>query len=233
LHEIDTFVMFAVPLPTREWPLLISPTFNMRLIDGPVAPDLPARLYEGYVDFLWLPKFSPRWTGIFGVAPSYYGDFEVDAEEAFRLTGKALARFDWTEQVQLMFGVLYLNRNDVRLLPAGGIIWMPSDSRRYELLFPKPKLAHRIMVGANFEDWLYLGGEFGGNTYAIERVGGATDFVTLRDIRTYVGLERKLNGGAGYRIEIGYVFARLAEYESATPDIEPDDTAILRGGITF
>ena len=51
----------------------------------------------------------------------------------------------------VLFGVLYLNRNDVAWLPAGGVIWMPSDSRRYELLFPKPKLDHRIMVGADFE----------------------------------------------------------------------------------
>lgn len=234
LHEIDTYLTVAVPAPSREWPLLISPTFNTRLIDGPRAPDLPAQLYETYVDFLWVPRISERWTGILGVAPSYYGDFQVDAQEAFRLTGKGLARYDWIpNRVQLLFGVLYLNRNDIRLLPAGGIIWTPNDAKRYELLFPKPKLAHRIAVGCNYEDWLYLGGEFGGNTYALERASGAADFVTLRDIRTYVGLERKLNGGAGYRIEIGYAFGRRAEYDSATPDIEPDETAILRGGVTF
>lgn len=234
LHEIDTFVMVAVPAPSREWPLLISPTFNMRLVDGPVTPDLPAQLYEAYLDLLWVPQFTPRLMGIVGVAPSYYGDFQVDSEEAFRLTGKGLVRFDWIpSRVQILAGVLYLNRNDIKLLPAGGIVWTPSDARRYELIFPKPKLAHRIIVGPDFEDWLYLSAEFGGNTYAIERVTGANDFVTLRDIRTYVGLERKLNGGAGYRIEIGYVFARRAEYESGTPDVEPDDTAMLRGGFTF
>jgi hypothetical protein len=34
-------------------------------------------------------------------------------------------------------------------------------------------------------------------------------------------------------LEIGYVFARTAEYESATPDIEPDDTVILRYGFFY
>jgi hypothetical protein len=187
LNEVDSFVTVAIPAPTREWPMLISPTFNVRWIDGPVTPDLPG-----------------------------------------------LARFDWIpDRLQLLFGVLYLNRNDVQLLPAGGLIWTPNDAKRYEILFPKPKLAHRITVGPHYEDWVYLGAEFGGNTYAVERVGGAADFITLRDIRTYVGLERKKNGGAGFRIEAGYVFARRVEYDSATPDIEADGTAVLRGGFTF
>lgn len=233
IHEIDTYVTVAVPAPTREWPLLISPTFNTRLLDGPVSPDLPSRIYESYVDFLWVPRLSPRWMAIIGVAPSYYGDFQADASNAFRFTGKGLARFDWSPTLQLIFGVLYLNRNDIRVLPAGGIIWTPNDAKRYEVLFPKPKLAHRITLGDNYEDWLYIGGEFGGNTYAIERVSGEDDFITLRDIRTYIGLERKLNGGAGYRLEVGWVFARRIEYDSGTPDIEAKDAFILRGGFTF
>lgn len=233
-HEIDTYVMFAVPAPTREWPMLISPTFNLRLLDGPVAPDLPAQLYEAYVDFLWLPRLSPRWTGIVGVAPSYYSDFEVDSDKAFRWTGKGLVRYDWIpNRLQVLAGVLYLNRDDIRLLPAGGFIWTPSDSRHYELLFPKPKLAHRIKLGDNFEDWVYVGGEFGGNSYAIERVSGAEDVITLRDIRAYIGLERKKNGGAGHFLEIGYVFSRRVEYSSATPDIHADDAFLLRGGVRF
>jgi hypothetical protein len=234
LHEVDLFVTVAVPAPTREWPLLISPTFNTRFIDGPVTPDLPARIYESYLDLLWLPRLSPRWTAIVGVAPSYYGDFHADNSNAFRMTGKGLAKYDWSPgRLEVLFGVLYLNRNDIRLLPAGGIIWTPNEAKRYELVFPKPKLAHRITLGDHYEDWLYLGGEFGGNTYAIERAPGTDDFITLRDLRVYVGLERKLDGGAGYRLEAGYVFARRVEFDSATPDLEADDAAVLRGGFTF
>jgi hypothetical protein len=71
------------------------------------------------------------------------------------------------------------------------------------------------------------------STYAIERVAGFEDYITLRDIRTYIGLERKLNGGAGYRLEVGYVFARRVEYDSGTPDIDAEDAIVLRGGFTF
>mgnify|MGYP007026219290 FL=1 len=118
-------------------------------------------------------------------------------------------------------------------MPAGGIIWVPNDRQTYELLFPRPKLAHLIRREARHEDWLYLGAEFGGNSYAVERIPGITEKITLRDYRAYLGLERKLNGGAGFRLEIGFVWGRVIEFASGLPDVKADDTAMLRGGITF
>lgn len=233
LNELDFSLTVAVPAPTREWPMLITPAFNVRYLDGPVTPMLPARLYETYIDFLWVPRLSERWTAIIGVAPSMYTDFEIDTSEAFRLTGKGLARYDWVpDKLQIVFGVLYLNRNDIRLLPAGGVIWNPTLDQRYELIFPRPKLAHRISAGPGHEDWLYLGAEFGGNSFAYDR-GGIVDTVTLRDYRAFLGLERKLNGGAGYRIEVGYVFSRIAEFASGIPDVAADSTALVRGGVIY
>lgn len=233
ITELELFGMVALPLPTREWPLVISPTFNVRLLDGPAAPALPGQLYEAYLDLLWLPRFGPRWTGILSVAPSYYGDGQVDDREAFRWTGRGLVRLDWVPQRwQLLAGVLYLNRENVRLLPAGGVIWNPSEDREYEMVFPRPKFAHRITRDAAFEDWLYLAAEFGGNSFAIQREGAA-DILTLKDYRIYFGVERKMGGGAGCRIEIGYVFSRSGEFASGMADIDAPATAFLRAGASF
>ena len=121
----------------------------------------------------------------------------------------------------------------MRLLPAGGIIWNPSPDQRYELLFPRPKLAHRLRIGPAFEDWIYLGAEFGGNSYAVQRANGMVESLTLRDWRTYLGLERKLNGGAGFILEVGFVIGRVIEFQSDTPDIHADDAAMLRAGFTY
>ncbi|MBP85842.1 MAG: hypothetical protein CMJ64_03855 [Planctomycetaceae bacterium] len=233
LNELDLSATVAVPAPTRKWPLLITPAFNVRYLDGPVEADLPAQLYETYVDFLWVPRITDRWTAIVGVAPSLYTDFDGNDGDAFRVTGKGLVRYDWLpEQVQVIAGVLYLDRDDVRLLPAGGIIWKPTPDKDYEILFPRPKLAHRITVGHGYEDWLYIGGEFGGNTWTVRRAGVAEN-ITLRDFRALLGLERRKNGGAGYRIEVGYVFSREIEFASGLPDALGDDTALVRGGVTF
>ncbi|MCA9122769.1 MAG: hypothetical protein KDB11_21420 [Planctomycetales bacterium] len=233
VNELDASLTVAVPLPKREWPLLITPTFNVRYLDGPIAPSLPPRLYEAYVDFLWVPRLNDRWTAIIGVAPSMYTDFEVSTSDAFRFTGKALARYDWVPgKLQMVFGVLYLNRHNVKVLPAGGFIWDPSVDQHYELIFPRPRFSHRIDVGPGYEDWVYLGAEFGGNSFAYDQ-GGVADIVTLLDYRVLLGLERKFNGGAGYRIEVGYVFSRTAKFNSALPDINADNTALVRAGLTY
>jgi hypothetical protein len=233
INELDFSLAVAVPAPTREWPMLITTAFNVRTIDGPATPMLPAKLYEAYIDFLWVPRLSERWTAIIGVAPSMYTDFEIDSSEGFRLTGKALARYDWIPcKLQVVGGILFLNRDDVPWLPAGGLIWNPSVEQRYELIFPRPKLAHRIASGPKHEDWLYISGEFGGNSYGYQR-GAIIETVTLRDYRLLLGIERTLNGGAGYRIEVGYVFGRTAEFATGIPDINADSTALVRGGFTY
>ena len=229
--EIDAFLTVAVPAPIKEWPLLITPGINTTLIDGPTVTDLPPRLYFTYVDFMWLPKVVNRWTLLLSVAPSVYGDF--DANE-FRLTGKGLAIYDWVpERLQFVAGVLYLNRENIRLLPAGGLIWTPADWARFELLFPKPKLAVRWHIGQGFEDWIFTTAEFGGNTWPIIRESGLRDNVTYLDYRLLVGFERKLEGGAGYRVEAGYVFGRSIEFTSGNGDFDPQNTILLRGGITY
>jgi hypothetical protein len=229
--EIDTFLTVALPAPIKEWPLLITPGFNMTLIDGPTVTDLPSRLYLTYVDFMWLPTIVNRWTALVSVAPSVFGDFETGE---FRLTGKGLVIYDWApERLQFVAGVLYLNRENVLLLPAGGLIWMPADWTRFELLFPKPKLAVRVSVGQGYEDWIFGTAEFGGNTWPVVRESGLDDNLTYVDYRLIVGCERKLNGGAGYRLEAGYVFGRNITFTSGLGDFDPQNTILIRGGITY
>jgi uncharacterized protein DUF6268 len=232
--DIELFGMFALPFPIVEWPLVITPGYNMHLLTGPEITDLPPRLYDAYVDFMWLPTFVHRWTMLLSVTPGYYSDFQVSDSDAFRLTGKGILIFDADpEQLQLVAGLLYLGRDNLKLLPVGGAIWRPNDNLAFELIFPKPKLAVRLNSGPGFENWLYGTAEYGGNTYVVERTGGTHDKVTYQDFRLLVGWERRLNYGAGIRLEAGYVFGRQVDFLSANGDFEPGDTILLRAGITF
>lgn len=232
--ETKTFLTVAVPLPSRDFPLLITPGFGVTSLDGPQQPDLPPQLYDAYLDFLWLPKLSDRWLGILSVAPGVYSDFDDMQSDAFRLKAKALARFDAVpSQLQIIFGVLYLNRNDVNWLPAGGLIWDPHDDVHLELLFPRPKLAYRFTRSAWHEDWAYLGGEFGGDTWSIRRGEDLFDMVTYVDWRIFLGVERKKAGGAGISVELGYVFSREIQFDSMAPAFRPDNTVMLRAGFDF
>jgi len=231
LTEFETFVQVGLPAPIIEWPLLVTPGFNLTMIDGPTVTDLPPRLYLAYVDLMWLPQIVRGYTLLLSVVPSVFSDF--DAHE-FRLTGKSLLIVDIVpERLQFVGGVLYLNRDNIRLLPAGGFIWSPADWTRFELIFPKPKLAVRINIGPGFEDWIYTTAEFGGNTFPIIRTGGEQDNVTYNDYRILTGFERKLDGGAGYRLEAGYVFGRTITFTSGRGDFDPQHTLMLRGGITY
>lgn len=232
--EIEAFVTVALPAPIREWPLLITPGYNMIFIDGGGITDLPPRLNTAYIDFMWVPNIINRFSLVLSVAPSVYTDFQASDPDMFRVTGKALVLYDWVpDRLQVIAGVLYLGRDDVMILPAGGVIWMPADWTRFELLFPKPKLATRLNVGHGYEDWVYATAEFGGNTWSIERTSGLDDKVTYLDYRAVLGFERKLNGGAGYRLEGGYVFGRSITFASGLGDFDPQDTWMLRGGLTY
>ena len=232
--EIEALLTVALPLPIPQWPLLITPGYNVAYLQGPTVTDLPPRLHNAYVDFTWLPQIIHRYTLVLGVAPSVISDFESAGNGDFRVTGKALVLFDWIpDRLQVRAGVLYLNRDNVRLLPVGGLIWKPADWMEYEIFFPKPKAAVRFNVGPGFEDWLFTTAEFGGNTWAVLRDTGEQDRLTYLDYRLLLGVERRLNGGAGFRVEVGYVFGRDVEFESGDGNFQPRDTVLIRGGLTF
>jgi hypothetical protein len=234
LIENEAFVTVALPLPSRDFPLLVTSGFDWFSLDGPSSRALPPSLYDAYLDFMWLPKLSERWLGILSVSPGLYSDFDAMQDDAFRIKAKALARFDLVPQrVQILFGILYLNRNDVNWLPAGGIIWDPHDDVHLELVFPRPRLAYRFTASGLFEDWVYLAGEFGGDTWSIRQGANQFDMITYVDWRVFLGVERKRPGGAAVRLELGYVFGRELQFNSATPDAQFDDTFLVRAGVDF
>ena len=46
ITEVEALLTVALPLPSKDHPLLITPAFETRYLNGPLAPDLPARLYS-------------------------------------------------------------------------------------------------------------------------------------------------------------------------------------------
>ena len=233
LVELDAYLGLAVPMPTTDWPLVIGTSLYVTLLDGPQTLELPDEIYEATVDLMWLPKLTDRLTAIAAVKAGMYSDFE-STDGALRLSGKGLLRWQPRgERLQLVAGVLYLNREDVRLLPAGGIIWRPTDRLTCDLVFPQPKIAYRSMWGDRFVDQLYLAGEFGGNSYRYSRANGVRDTLTLRDLRLLLGYERLFGAGAKCFAEVGYVFGRQIEFTSVPGEIDFDPSLLLRAGLSY
>lgn len=232
--ELKTFLTVALPLPSSDFPLLITPNFEMRLLDGPKTTDLPARLYSTTMQFMWVPKISERLLGILAIEPGVYSDFDHYDAGAWRTLGRAILRYDWIpDRLQVGAGVLYLDRKDFNYLPVGGVIWMPIDDVRLELIFPQPRAGYRLGWNGKREDWVYLAGEIGGDSYSFTRTSGAREKAALFDLRLNLGIERVFNGGAGAKLEIGYVFDRKIDYFSATPELDLNPTVMVRAGFSL
>lgn len=213
--------------------LLITPGYSTHMINGPLTTDLPATLYDNWIEFRWLKKWNDRWSSDLVVSPSLYTDYDNLSSDAFRITGRAIALYTASPEWQWAFGVVYLDRDDIKAIPAAGAIWTPNDDWKVEVLFPRPRIMRKLFGDETLTKWAYLGGEFGGNTYAIERPGAVRDVVTYSALRMYVGYEVKRKKGFSPRVELGWTFNRSLEYESGVGDMDLPSTAMLRIGTGF
>jgi hypothetical protein len=242
--DIETSATGALPFAYGVAPLLFTPGFAFHLWDGPVSsefagsPDLPGATYSSYLDIGWRPQITPRFSADLGVRPGVYGDYDFFNSDTFRIKGRALGVYTPNPQFQWVFGVLYLDRLHLKILPAGGLIWTPNECTRWEILFPRPKFSQRLTCVGNTEFWWFVAAEYGGDSWTVRReTGPATgleDYVDYHDYRVSLGLEWTTLSNYRGLIEVGYVFERELEYKSGLPpQIQPDETFMFRAGFSF
>lgn len=239
LNEFETSASFAIPIIYDQAPLIVTPGFGMHLLNGPItdAPDfaeLPPNVYDAFLDFSWRPQITP-WLGAnIGVRPGIFTDWNTFTTDSIRIPSRGLGVITITPNLQLIAGVVYLDRLDVKILPAGGIVWTPNPDTRWEILFPNPKLASRFRNIGNSEIWWYVAGEYGGGSWTYERTDSTSDQFDYNDIRVMLGLETV--GGSRFRtfIEAGYLFERQIVYRVGPPSTyNLSDSFMLRGGLAF
>lgn len=233
--ELATTAAFPRFLFTTQ-PLYISPGFIFHQWDGPagISADLPPRAYSGYVDFDYISNPSYRLGADLHVRTGLYSDFEAFNSRSFRVSGRGLGTYRLTPALQLKAGVEYINRNDLKLLPAGGVLWTPNPQVRFDIYFPKPKLAMYVTTIGYTEIWAYLAGEYGGGAWTIERAAGGDERIDINDIRAIVGTEWQMRNSLKGFVEGGFVFNREVVYVAEPLDsFDPGETFMLRGGIAY
>jgi hypothetical protein len=230
--DLETYLTLGFPCPTRDSPLVLTPGFETHFLAGPSQPALPEQLYDAYFQFRWLTTLAEVWGVDLAVTPGWHSDFEQSSSDALRITARGIVSYDWSPRLKLIGGLVYLDRTDVNFLPVGGVIWTPSEDWRWELLAPRPRIAYRCAAWDDVEHWAYLAGEFGGGSWAIEGPGGP-EVLNAQDYRLLAGWERKTAGGINGRLELGYVFGRKYQFSDGQPDFKPDDTLLLRGGVSY
>ncbi|MCA9240845.1 MAG: hypothetical protein KDA37_11625 [Planctomycetales bacterium] len=230
---VDLDMVFGLPFPERETPLIITPAYRVKFLEGPDFTDLPSRLHDAEVDFHHFRKVSPNLLLDAAVTVGAYGD-DSRLWDGVRVSGRGLGIYDHNNGWKSVLGVVYLNRAGYSVLPVAGFTYA-MDDLKFDLLFPRPRIAWRTSCTCPDIDerWVYLQGEFGGNIWAVERAGGSDDKLAYRDLRVLIGAERKLVGGISRKWELGYVFAREIEYDSEGFASDLDDAFFLRAGLTY
>ena len=249
----DVELATTVNIPNFVWsglPLRFSPGFVYHFWHGPnffgTGADLPSRAYSAYLAFDFLTPLDRRFGFELNFTVGVYTDFSHTTTDSLRLTGVGLGWWRLSNQTTLKVGIEYLDRVEVKLLPAFGIFITPNNNTKLDLYFPRPRIARRIPNWGNVEVWAYLGGEYGGGSWTIRRMaldgmGGVLPNIGSRldinDLRAFVGLEwlgrRNVTGFA----EFGYVFDRELLYlrGSGSPieKFKIEDSFMIRAGIAF
>lgn len=228
--------VFGVPFPAPQTPILITPRYGVRFLEGPDFTDLPARVHDIEIGLGHFRKLSDRWLFNGGITLGVYGDdHSLDASDAFRVTGRALGIRELTSTWKGVVGVVYLNRAGLSVVPAAGLTYDDGQTK-IDLLFPRPRVAW-LLPGSTPQPgdqrWFYVAGELGGNIWAVRRASGADDNLSYGDARVLIGYERKVIGGLSQRWELGYVFNRELEYDSDGFESELDDSLFVRAGLTY
>ena len=235
----NVWATFAIPFYYNANPLLITPGFQLSLWDGPESfppsnePDLPPTTYGAYIDAAWNPQFN-SWLGAeLEVSPGVWTDFQHTTTQSIRVLGRGLGVLTLTPTVQFKLGIWYIDRLQIKLLPAGGIVWTPDPDARYEITFPAPKLAHRCYTIGNHNVWAYIRGEYGGGDWTINRPGDQFDY---NDLRFAIGVDvlpESPHGLRGY-LEVGYAFDRQLVFRDISPNkFNMNDAVLLGGGLSF
>ncbi len=221
--------------------LRVTPGFAFHWLDGPHPPTsahAPSRLYSAYLDFGIEPQFTPRFGAEVSARIGVYSDFNAFNTDSIRILGTGVGVYQMTPQVAVKVGAAYIDRLDVKFLPAGGILWTPNPQTRWDIFFPAPKLANYWTTINNSQVWWYLGGEYGGGSWSIEREeppqAGADDRMDINDIRVYLGVELwNLNRFYSFA-EVGYVFERELVFElEPTESTSLSDTFMVRAGVSW
>ena len=207
--------------------------FAVSFVDEPQALGIPSELYSVQIDTRWIQPLDEKYGFDVSVAPGWFSDFDAGSNNGFRVTGHGMATMYVSDELQVALGAMYLGRDDVKILPAGGLVWAIRPDTRLELVMPKPRVTHTLSSSDGVDRSIYLGFElWGGNTWAVTRPDYSYDSLTYRDFRFVAGHEvrGKMVGGV---VEVGYAFGRKLEFRDDPATLRPDGTLLLRIGSTY
>jgi len=212
----------------------IVPKFGWHFLSGPRSPALPAQLYTLALEVNFAINLDASTRLHMHFAPTWATDFEANGSDSFRMIGGALLAHDLSQELMVAVGGVYLDRPDLPFLPLGGLRWKPEDYLEFDIMFPQPRAAWRFNTDDDGdENWFYIGGALGGDSWAFDRIGGPGDIMGYRDLRIMIGFERRETDGTRHVLEAGYVFDRRLDFDRGPGDQNLPGTAVIRYGSVY
>lgn len=233
--RIPTYPVFGPPPP------MVNVGMTYTDLSAPRALGLPGELYDYSFGMAWMRPINDRWMLRLMLTAGLATDGDNTSSDAWQFRGGFFAMYRQNPEWNWMFGVLALGRNDLPVVPAVGAIWSPNSRVRLDLIMPRPRISVMLHEQGDRQHWGYLGAGFSGGTWAYQTVGGLNDQLTYKDWRVVLGWELvparsrggAFGGGQKIGVEAGYVFSREFEFERGRPDVEIDDTWMLRAIVSF
>lgn len=237
INDSDFAVTFTIPnFLTTGQPLFISPAFALHLWQGPsfMPADLPPTAYSAYLDAQWESDPKLQIGAELGFRIGVFTDFNTLSDESLRIMGVGLGVFRLTPTLTFKVGATYLDRNKIKILPAGGLLWTPTPQVKFDIYFPQPKLSAYLTTVGRYELWGYAAAEYGGGAWTIQRADGTSDAIDINDIRISGGFEWTGPRGLTGFVETGFVFRRQVVYVVTPADtFNADDSFMVRAGLSF
>jgi hypothetical protein len=191
-------------------------------LSGPNQTDMPAIVYDFSASYQIRQRLGELAFDL-SVSVLAASDFKGCAREGIRYPAHAVGYLTLVKGFDVVFGIDYLDRGDYKLLPVMGAVWVPNDTLRFELVFPRPRIYYQFMDRHR----LYVGGDLGGGTWAIEREWLADDLATYRDLRVCLGLESVEKSGHRCAFEVAYLFDRRLMYASNIGNMNLNDALMI------
>ncbi|MDR2115948.1 MAG: hypothetical protein LBP87_06175 [Planctomycetaceae bacterium] len=241
MTQLDLSAMFALPLPTPDSPLIITPSFQTTFFDPKINNYATNKtLYTTGVDFRWIKPVVPnKWTLDLGLAVQYSGDFKVKGSKALRFPAHIASVWNCNPRLKVILGVAYLDReDDYNWIPMAGLIWTPHEEISVELVLPRFRIAERVRwfgsaAGDDKADWVYAAFELAGGSWSYEYQDHFSDYINYRDLKLLLGFERRCVSGFTVGFEFGYVFERKYELDRWNYNTHPADCVFLRLRTSF
>lgn len=204
----------------------LTGAINIHWLAGPISSPLPPRLYDFTLGYQVRNKLSDQFSYDLYTSVGAYSDFEASARSAIRFPSHAVGMFHVNRSMDFVFGVDYLDRNDIAVLPVLGLSLRDVfvHGLKMDLIFPRPRIDYMLSE----TNRIYLAGHMDGGTWQVRFPDGSNPVMSYRDLRLMFGVESTNKDGSLSAWEFGYVFDRNLEFNNQPGHSSFDDAFIIQ-----